>query len=59
MITPVHSPQAIEPRQSVQPIQEIRPDRAAETAPVQKSGQVSQDQVTLKSAGQQPDPERE
>ena len=59
MITPIHSPQAIEPRQPVQPTQEVRPERAAETAPVQKSGQVSQDQVTLKSAGQPSDPDRD
>ena len=55
MITPIHSPQAMEPRQPVQPAHEVKPDRVAQTAPVQKSGQVSQDQVTLKSAGQQSD----
>jgi len=59
MITPIHSPQAVDVRQPVQPAQEARPDRAAETAPVQKSGQVSHDQVTLRSAGQQADPDRD
>jgi hypothetical protein len=58
MITPIHSPQAMDPQQPVQPTHEVKPDRAAETAPVQKSGQVSQDQVTLKSAGQQADSAR-
>jgi hypothetical protein len=55
MITPIHSPQAVDPRQPVQPAHEVRPDPAAQTAPVQKSGQVSEDQITLKSAGQPTD----
>ncbi len=59
MITPIHSPQSIEPRQQVQPAHETRPDLVAQTAPVQKSGQVSQDQVTLKSAGQPAEPDRD
>lgn len=59
MITPVHSPYAVDPRQPVPPAaHEVKPDRAAETAPVQKSGQISHDQVTLKSAGQQSDSDR-
>lgn len=58
MITPIHSPQVIEPRQPVQPAHEARPDPVAQAAPVQKSGQVSQDQVTLKSAGQPSEPGR-
>ena len=57
MITPIHSPQAVDPRQPVQP--PLKPDPIAQTAPVQKSGQVSHDQVTLKSAGQPADPDRE
>ena len=59
MITPIHSPQVIEPRQPVQPAHEVRPDPVAQAAPVQKSGQVSQDQVTLKSAGQPSEPDRD
>ena len=59
MITPIHSPQAVDPRQSVQQTHEVKPEPVTQTAPVQKSGQVSQDQVTLKSAGQQPDSDRD
>jgi hypothetical protein len=59
MITPIHTPQVVDPRQPVQPTHEVKPDRAAETAPVQKSGQVSRDQVTLRSAGQQADSDRD
>lgn len=58
MITPIHSHEAIDPRQPVQPTHDVKPERASQAAPVQKSGQVSQDQVTLKSAGQQPDSDR-
>jgi hypothetical protein len=36
----------------VHPPAEVRPDPQAQTPPVQKSGHVSQDQVTLKSAGE-------
>ena len=36
---------------------EPKPDPRAQTPPVHKSGEVSQDQVTLKSAGQ-PDTDR-
>ncbi|HKF04841.1 MAG TPA: hypothetical protein VKB49_21145 [Candidatus Sulfotelmatobacter sp.] len=58
MITPVHSPHPIDARQVAQPAAEPRPDPHAQTPPVRKSGEVSQDQVTLKSAGQ-PDPDRD
>jgi hypothetical protein len=44
-------------QQVAQPPSEPRPDPNAQTAPVPKSGEVAQDQVTLKSAGQ-PDPDR-
>jgi hypothetical protein len=59
MITSIHTPQAIDPKQPIQPAHEVRPDAVAQTAPVQKSGQVSQDQVTLKSAGQAAEPDRD
>ena len=59
MITPINSPQAVDVRQPVQPAHEVRPDPVAQTAPVQKSGQVSHDQVTLKSAGQPAEPDRD
>jgi hypothetical protein len=39
-------------RQAAQPPTEPKPDPQAQTPPVHKSGEVSQDQVTLKSAGQ-------
>ncbi len=58
MITPIHSPQSIDARQVAQPPTEPKPDPHVQTHPVQKSGEVSQDQVTLKSAGQ-PDHERD
>lgn len=57
MITPIHSPHPIDARQVAQPSAEPKPDPHAQTPPVRKSGEVSQDQVTLKSAGQ-PDPDR-
>ena len=57
MITPVHSPQPIDVHQVAQPHAEPKPDPQAQTPPVRKSGEVSQDQVTLKSAGQ-PDTDR-
>ncbi len=59
MITPIHSHPEVDPRQPLQQAHEAKPERVAQTAPVQKSGQVSQDQVTLKSAGQQPDSDRD
>ena len=53
MITPVSNAHPTDPRQNaVQPPAEVRPDPQAQTPPVQKSGHLSQDQVTLKSAGQ-------
>jgi hypothetical protein len=58
MITPINTPHPIDARQVVQPPAEPKPDPHAQTPPVHKSGEVSQDQVTLKSAAQ-PDPDRE
>jgi len=52
MIPPVNDVHSVDVRPVVQPTHEVKPDRAAETRPVQKSGEVSQDQVTLRSAGQ-------
>ncbi|HWJ48402.1 MAG TPA: hypothetical protein VNS62_12165 [Candidatus Udaeobacter sp.] len=52
MITPIHSPHPIDARHVAQPPAEPKPDPQAQTPPVRKSGEVSQDQVTLKSAGQ-------
>ena len=57
MITPINTPHPIDARQVAQPAAEPRPDPHAQTPPVHKSGEVSQDQVTLKSAAQ-PDPDR-
>jgi hypothetical protein len=57
MITPIQSPHPIDARQAAQPTAEPTPDPHAQTPPVHKSGEVSQDQVTLKSAAQ-PDPDR-
>jgi hypothetical protein len=52
MITPISSAHPIDARQVAQPPSEPKPDRQAQTPPVHKSGEVSHDQVTLKSAGQ-------
>lgn len=52
MITPISNPQPIDARQIAQPPAEPKPDPHVQTPPVQKSGQLSQDQVTLRSAGQ-------
>ena len=52
MITPIHSSQPIDVRQVAQPPAEPKPDPQAQIPPVHKSGEVAQDQVTLKSAGQ-------
>jgi hypothetical protein len=52
MITPISSVHPIDARQVAQPPAEPKPDRHAETPPVPKSGALSNDQVTLKSAGQ-------
>jgi len=52
MITPINSPHPVDVRQVAHPPAEPKPDPRAETPPVHTSGEVSQDQVTLKSAGQ-------
>ena len=52
MITPIHGAHPIDARQVATPPAEPKPDPQAQTSPVKKSGEVSQDQVTLKSAGQ-------
>jgi hypothetical protein len=60
-ISQFRRPQMINPISSVHPPvvhqvahapAEAKPDPHAQTPPVRKSGEVSQDQVTLKSAGQ-------
>jgi hypothetical protein len=56
MITPISSVHPTDIREVVQPPAEPKPDPQAQTAPVPKSGALSHDQVTLKSAGQ---PDRE
>lgn len=57
MIPPLNGVHAVEARPDVRHATEVKPDLRAQTPPVQKSGQVSEDQVTLKSAGQT-DPDR-
>ncbi len=57
MITPINSPHPVDVHQAPHPPTEPKPDPGAQTPPVHKSGEVSQDQVTLKSAGQ-PDTDR-
>jgi len=57
MITPVDSVHPVDVRPVVHPAAEVKPDPKAQTPPVQKSVHVSEDQVTLKNAGQ-PDPDR-
>jgi len=52
MITPINSPHPVDVHQAAHPPSEPKPDPRAQTPPVHKSGEVSQDQVTLKSAGQ-------
>ena len=52
MITPISSPHPVEVRQVAHAPAEVRPDPRAQTPPVAKSGQLSHDQVTLRSAGQ-------
>jgi len=52
MITPITSVHPIDAYQVAQPPAEPKPDPQAQTPPVQKSGALSHDQVTLKSAGQ-------
>ncbi len=58
MITPIQGPHPLDASQVAQPPAEPKPDPHAQTPPVHKSGEVSQDQVTLKSAAQ-PDPDRD
>jgi len=57
MIHPIGSVPPIDVRPVAQPPAEPKPDPQAQNPPVRKSGEVSQDQVTLKSAGQ-PDRDR-
>lgn len=52
MITPISSSHVSDVHQVSQPPAEPKPDPQAQTPPVPKSGALSQDQVTLKSAGQ-------
>jgi hypothetical protein len=52
MINPISSVQPGDVHLVSQPPAEPRPDPRSETPPVAKSGALSQDQVTLKSAGQ-------
>lgn len=52
MITAISSVHPIDVRQVAQRPAEVKPDPRAETPPVPKSGQLSHDQVTLRSAGQ-------
>ena len=56
MINPISSAQPVDASSSARhvarPPEEPKPEPQAQTPPVQKSGAVSQDQVTLKSAGQ-------
>jgi hypothetical protein len=57
MINPISSVHPSEVRPVAQAPSEPKPDPRAQTPPVPKSGEVSQDQVTLKNAAQ-PDPDR-
>ncbi len=52
MIPPISSAHPVDVRQVAQPPSEPKPDPKAQTPPVPKSGQLSHDQVTLRSAGQ-------
>jgi hypothetical protein len=52
MITPIHSAQPVDVREASHPGAEPKPDPRAQTPPVAKSGQLSHDQVTLRSAGE-------
>ncbi len=57
MLTPISNAhpvdvRTIDARQVSQTPSQAKPDPRAQTPPVQKSGEVSHDQVTLKSAGQ-------
>jgi hypothetical protein len=52
MITPINSVHPADVREVARPPAEPKPDPQALTPPVPKSGALSDDQVTLKSAGQ-------
>ena len=52
MIPPINSVHPSGVHQVVRPPEEPKPDPQAETPPVPKSGELSHDQVTLRSAGQ-------
>ena len=52
MINPISSAHPTDVQQVAHPPAEPKPHPQAQTPPVLKSGAVSQDQVTLKSAGQ-------
>jgi hypothetical protein len=52
MINPISNVQPSDVHVVSQPPAQPRPDPRAETPPVAKSGALSQDQVTLRSAGQ-------
>jgi hypothetical protein len=52
MINPISSVHPAVVQQVAHSRAEAKPDPHAQTPPVRKSGEVSQDQVTLKSAGQ-------
>ncbi len=52
MITPIHSAQPVDVREASHPRAEPKPDPHEQTPPVPKSGQLSHDQVTLRSAGE-------
>jgi hypothetical protein len=56
MLTPIDHVHPVDIRQTQQPSTEPRHDSRAQVQAVHKSGEVSQDQVTLKSAAQ-PDPD--
>ena len=51
MITPISSIHPADIHQVAQPPAEPKPDPHAETPPIPKSGALSHDQVTLRSAG--------
>jgi hypothetical protein len=52
MINPISSVQRSDVHQVSQPAAQPKPDPRAQTPPLAKSGALSHDQVTLKSAGQ-------
>lgn len=51
MIPPINSVHPADVHQVARPPEEPRPDPHAETPPIQKSGELSHDQVTLRSPG--------